>query len=300
MRVRHATAPSATRRRRRAAGWIVATCCLALLIPLVYLRWEPTLRAGERTFWTAAVALPGLIGNSDGGGARVDPPDGTSLHLYWQVGLASGPEAAHADGMRTTIVTRLPEAVASRTTDYFWIGSYLADGSFVQIGYYVAWYAPNSAGWFYCAFTATQVKGPCVYGPFGSVGADASAHTYTLEIASPSGAAADAMWRAMVDGSQVGEFTWTSSDTGQNTPGIYAESSGFVPHAAASQLGPVDFPTGLQTRAVRHTEYLAAAHMRPVYDADDICPPYGADADGRGGALLGSGLPCPGDARWLW
>jgi hypothetical protein len=108
------------------------------------------------------------------------------------------------------------------------------------------------------------------------------------------------VWNAEVDGSSVGQFVWTSGTTGSNSPSIYAESSGFAPHPATSQIGPVDFPGLVQTRSDPSAAYTTALHMRPVYTASDVCPPYGASADSNGGALLGSGLDCPHDDAWLW
>jgi hypothetical protein len=236
--------------------------------------------------------------------AGIAPARGASPRQYWQVGLSAGPEAAAAVAMRTAIVTRLPQAVPERTTDYFWIGSYLADGSFIQVGYYVAWSDPGRAGWFYCAYTAAGVQGPCVYGPPGSAGSDGQTHTYALEAIPPDRAATaqpgSALWVAQVDGAVVGQFRWTSGTTGRHSPSIYAESSGFTPHLPTAQLGPVEFPGAVQTRTADGSAYVTATHLQPMYAAPDVCPPYGVAVDGHGGVFLGSGLPCPAGDRWLW
>jgi hypothetical protein len=240
---------------------------------------------------------PAVIG---GDGAATGQESGSSgAHQYWQVGLVAGPQASDATAMATRIVTRLPQRVANHTTNYFWIGSYLADGSFIQVGYYVAWYDPDAAGWFYCAFTPSQRKGPCAYGSEGSAGANGSVHTYVLEARSE-GRSRQVVWQAALDDWRAGSFAWASGTTGQNTPGIYAESSGFAPHAPTSQLGPVDFPGGIATVQIGAKTYVPASHARAVYGTPDICPPYGATSDGRGGALLGSGLACPSEDTWLW
>jgi hypothetical protein len=315
---RQSPAPAHYSRLRLDPGWVLFACWLALLVMPSASLWAnraPSLTS--RAILVKAQALPSVSGDGDAGGASDGQSASDAQHQYWQVGLTAGPETHDAIGMRTSIVTRLPQVVGLRTTDYFWIGSYLADGSFVQIGYYVAWYDLWHAGWFYCAFTASGEKGPCVYGPAGSAGGDGVQETYTLEATTPSmpfmpfmpsmhtarawtSEAAPVVWSAQVNGAEVGQFTWTSGTTGSNSPSIYAESSGFAPHAAASQLGPVDFSVAVQTRSVGQLVYTTADHVQPVYNGPDICPPYGVAANGQGGALLGSGLPCPSSDEWLW
>src|SRR5258708_38520674 len=91
-------------------------------------------------------------------------------HQFWQVGLTTGNEDAHATGMAASIVTTLPQQVSANTTSYYWVGSYLVDGSFLQAGYYVPARDARHAGWFYCAFFAHGQGGPCVYGALGAAG----------------------------------------------------------------------------------------------------------------------------------
>jgi hypothetical protein len=270
---------------------VALVTCTALAGTLALWHWGSLLAARGPTIWNESHTLPSLFGAPGDNAAS----GAIGSHQYWQVGLSAGPEASNATGVRTTISTVLPQQVASQTTNYYWIGSYLADSSFIQVGYYVAWYDPAAAGWFYCAFTPTQQKGPCVYGPAGSAGANGTVHSYALEYSQGA-----TQWTALVDGRPVGSFSWTSGTTGQDSPGIYAESSGFTAHTAESTLGPVDFTQPIATRAAGQASYHMAHHMRPAYDAEDVCPPYGAASDGTGGALLGSGLGCPADDHWLW
>jgi hypothetical protein len=295
---------------------VIVAICLVTLTPAV----SPALRAGvargERALlghshaisWLKAqvsMHLPQLYTEP-----LVTEPGGSGggSHTYWQVGVMAGPDASDATGMRTSITTRLPQTVAAQTTNYYWIGSYLDDGSFVQAGYFVSWSDPSDAGWFYCSFNAAGTEGPCVYGPEGSAGADGTTHTYALEAAptSATNGGADgtdtggATWAVYVDGAAAGQFAWSSGNTGDNSPSAYAESSGFAPHQATSRLGPVDFPAPIAARPDGQTAYVPADHLRPVYSASDVCPPYGADADGQGGVLLGSGLDCPSAGQWLW
>jgi hypothetical protein len=220
-------------------------------------------------------------------GARSQP----SKMQFWQVGLQAGPYGANAIGARSVIQTRLPQRVSGNTTDYFWVGSYLADGSFIQAGYFVPWYDDTHAGWFYCAFYPDGREGPCAYGVSGSAGANGADHLYTLEAST--GAGGRFSWKIMLDAVVVGKFTWSSGNTGSYVPMIYAESSGYVAHAGTSQLGPVDFIDGLEVLHAGETHFEPANQFYVVYSALAVCPPYGIRKDGHGGILLGSGLPCP-------
>lgn len=213
-------------------------------------------------------------------------------HVYWQVGLSAGDEDRNATGMRATIVTTLPQRVSANTTNYFWVGSYLADGSFIQAGYYVPAHENSNAGWFYCAFHADAKEGPCEYGPLGSVGVNGASHTYTLQ-SSIDATTSETVWLVTLDDTVLGEFPWSVGTSGTNTPVIYAESSGFMAHPATSELGPVDFRTAIEVRVSGSESYNAAPHLFVVYSAPNVCPPYGISRDSNGGVLLGSGLSCP-------
>lgn len=224
---------------------------------------------------------------------------GDGPHTTWQVGLTAAGAPLQDTGVRTTIETRVPQRVSEQTTDYYWVGAYLSDGSFLQAGYYVPWYDDAHAGWFYCAFAAGGRKGPCALGPLGSAGGNGTRHTYTLE-AVPGTVKGAVTWRATMDGTTIGQLAWTAGDTGAYPPGIYAESSGYAPHTAMSQLGPVDFSGGIQVRPSGQTAYVAASHAQVQYNAANVCPPYGVVVDGAGGARLGSGLACPAQNSVLW
>jgi hypothetical protein len=281
---------------QRRFRWLMTFCLIGLLALMV-----PTPR-----FSVSSLAGQGsqLAASGFYGAARLvaKVPDTLSLlvaphamHQYWQVGVTADASSAHASAIRTRIITRLPQRVGDTTTNYFWIGSYLSDDSFIQIGYWVPWYDSAHAGWFYCAFDSSSRRGPCVYGAMGTAGSDGTSHTYALE-AVADGASGDSRattWRAEVDGQRVGEFRWTAGETGTNAPAIYAESSGFAPHTSISQLGPVDFMGGIEARQVGRQAYLHATHMLAAYSAANVCPPYGIASDGHGGVLLGSGLACP-------
>ena len=210
---------------------------------------------------------------------------------FWQVGLQAGADDSNAIGARSIIRTRVPQQVSENTTNYFWVGAYLSDGSFIQAGYFVPWYDETHAGWFYCAFYPDGREGPCVYGASGSAGANGTNHLYTLEAIT--GASDKVFWKITFDDIVVGRFAWSSGNTGTYVPMIYAESSGYIPHPGTSRLGPVDFVSGLEILHAGQAQFEPAVHLYVMYSAPAVCPPYGIRMDGHGGILLGSGLPCP-------
>ena len=287
-------------RRSRPTAPHGARASLPIALWLILLIW-PTPQIG---YWFATV-VPHLasatVATSETWTGRLLQriPDGLAgltganqEHIYWQVGLTAGDEDRNATGFRATIVTTLPQRVSENTTNYFWVGSYLADGSFVQAGYYVPARDASHAGWFYCAFHADGKEGPCVYGPLASVGANGAMHTYALE-SSGGSAPSGPVWRVELDGAEVGEFPWSAATSGANTPMIYAESSGFTAHAATSELGPVDFRGAMEIRTSGTDTYTRPTHLFVTYSAPNVCPPYGISSDGNGGVFLGSGLSCP-------
>jgi hypothetical protein len=233
--------------------------------------------------------IPWYEGQS--GTATHTVPPGTAKLQFWQVGLQASAEDTDSIGARTTIETRVPQEVSQDTTNYFWVGAYLRDDSFIQAGYYVPWNDSSRAGWFYCAFHPNGREGPCVYGALGSAGNNQTRHTYTIE--AMGGTGSQPYWQVWQDSRVLGRFEWSANDTGPNVAMIYAESSGSSPHPGTSRLGPVDFVGGLEVLPKDERTYRPAAHLIVMYSAPLVCPPYGIRLDGQGGILLGSGLPCP-------
>jgi hypothetical protein len=210
----------------------------------------------------------------------------------WQVGVQAPQAAAHATALRVRMQARLPQSVATDTTNYFWVGSYLRDGSFIQVGYYVPWYQSDEAGWFYCAFATPQSSGDCNDGTLGAVGGGAW-HIYGLAATADADGSGSPGWVATFDGQRVGAFAWPVQDTGAHAPTIFAESSSTtLRDAPTGDLGPVDFSQFTVRRDGQRTDQTITTGL-PAYNAPNVCPPFGIGTDGSGGVLLGSGLACP-------
>ena len=200
--------------------------------------------------------------------------------------------------MQTTIRTHIPSAIADKTADYFWIGAYLADRSFIQIGYAVSWY-DHTPRWFYCAFDAAGVKGSCPQGPDRSAGPEGSWHSYTLQ-ATPGETSGTWIWTARVDGKTIGSLIAHSGVTTASRIGIFAEQSAFTPHAPSNVLGPVEYRPAIEMATISAPGRFRAPQDARAYSSDQICPPYGIVAIGTNDVRLGSGLPCLLNGSNLW
>ncbi len=219
---------------------------------------------------------------------------------YWQTGVLAGGDATNATAMQTTIRTVQPNHIASQSTDYFWIGSYLADGSFIQVGYAVPWFDPEPR-WFFCTFDPQGNEGPCPLGPPGSAGPSGAVHTYTL-VAQPADQAGTWDWVASMDGQTIGDATLGAGDTGRQTPSIFVEQSSFAPLSATNDLGPVDFNPAIQFSHDTNgsPDFSAPQHARPAYSSSSACPPFGVNVIASNAVQLGSQLSClPTDTN-LW
>lgn len=227
------------------------------------------------------------------------PVTSTATQIYWQVGATASSDARDTTAMRTRIHTDIPTAVADQTTNYFWIGSYLSDGSFIQVGYAVPWF-DKMPRWFYCEFDRAGKKGPCQMGEPNSIGAEGEWHSYALESRSDA-TSGTWQWVALVDGVAVGSIPENVGTTGSYTPSIFVEQSAFAPHAATNDLGPVEFYPAIEFQTANSDQYTSAASARATYSLPSAtCPPYGLGVAGANDIVLGSGLGCPPSGTWLW
>jgi|GEM_PF-3234371 len=228
---------------------------------------------------------------------QLQNPNPAIQQQYWQVGVRSGAESSDVTAMRTTIRTHLPKNVADHTTDYFWIGSYLSDKSFIQIGYAVPWY-DHTTHWFYCAFTASNDRGPCVIGPPNSGGSEGSWHHYTLQTV-PGNQANQWNWEALFDGKQIGIIPGLPASSGKFSPAVYVEQSAFNDQSAINDLGPIEFQPAIEVR-IHNQSFIAALHGWPMYSLPQTCPPYGIHFTANNHVFLGSGLNCPSTLLPVW
>jgi hypothetical protein len=223
---------------------------------------------------------------------------GTSVpQQFWQVGVIGDTSGKNSVGMRTTIRTFIPQNIDDKTTAYFWIGAFLDDKTFIQVGYIVPWY-DNTAHWFYSVFTPNGEKGPSNQGESKSAGEANEWHQYSLQ--STLGQTEGTwVWAARMDEQILGQFTLNEGDTGGTPPIVMAEQSAFEPHAATNDLGPVQFKPAIET-AREPGKFVSSIHAYAKYSLPSTCPPYGISSHAPNDVMLGNGLGCPLDSTMVW
>ncbi len=218
--------------------------------------------------------------------------------LFWQVGIRATADGMASTAMRTTIRTQIPATIANQTNDYYWIGSYLADGSFIQVGYGVSG-ADHTAHWFYCSFTAQHQEGACPLGPPNSAGSVGSWHTYSLALTSQT-ARQQWVWTATMDNTVIGTITTDAASTGVMAPSVYAEVSAFHPILATNSLGQVEFHPAIQLRNQGDQRYHTPQGATVAYSQANVCPPYGMSIIRANDVVFGNGLHCPPNGANGW
>lgn len=265
---------------------MILTTMAVLLVVILYFTSQP--------FWhTYGLAIPFVAyGVTPSTISTEVTQQSTMEHQYWQAGTIVDATGRYATAMQTTLRVQIPAQIAEKTTEYFWIGSYLANHAFIQIGYAIPWY-DRSPRWFYCAFTPDGQKGPCAMGDQGSGGIQGSIHHYALSVVADS---FPGMWKwmASVDNQVIGTIQESAGSTGLSTPGIFAEQSAYVPMRAVDILGPTAFSPAIEISTASHDAMYSVGldHLVAEYSAPDVCLEYGIAVQGNSTVLLGSHLPC--------
>src|SRR5579884_1825330 len=99
-------------------SWVVLCAGIVLILALGAAAW-PNLLQHRQLFLLSPTQI------------SLTPTSTPAPQLFWQVGVFADDDAANIVGMRTTIRTHVPTTITSQTADYFWIGAYLADRSFI-------------------------------------------------------------------------------------------------------------------------------------------------------------------------
>ena len=272
-------------------SWAVVATCVLLALALVVSEWRFS-HATASNGKIMPIQSPSALG--------VTATVATTPQQYWQVGANADDDGHAVNAMRTRIHTHQAGAIANQTSDYFWIGSYLADHSFIQVGYVVA-SDNHTPRWFYCTFDPAGKQGACPIGPTASAGPIGAWHTYALQ-ATASRVPGVWDWTVSMDSHTIGTLTENAGTTGAAQPGIFAEQSAFVPHAATNDLGPVEFAPALEVIRVgdADTHFQPVASARAIYSTLGMCPPYGVGVAGVNDIMLGSHLPCVPAGSSLW
>ncbi len=233
---------------------------------------------------------------------------GTPQYYWFQVGAFGDSNTHNSIGVNVTIRTVYDKV--NQDAHSYWVGSILANGAFVQVGYLNGVSTTNQpycCAWFYEFFPSGNTNSPPVIGPEGSAGPIGSWHTYSLIWNSTGG-----VWSFYFDNHSLGSspspgqnnyLGSNAASTGNNAPAAIAEVAQTLTNTDV--IGPAEFkdpwfktgssswqlfPTGLS-----HIGY-------GVTSAQGLSNPYGVvevEATDRD-FLLGSGLPQPTEKSQLW
>src|SRR5256712_2108289 len=109
-------------------------------------------------------------------------PSTSSGDPYWfQQGAISDQKTYNSVGARVSIRTVYDKV--NNDAHSYWVGSTLANGAFVQVGYYNGLTTTNQyycCAWFYEYFPPRNDTSPPIIGPAGSAGPIAARHTYSV------------------------------------------------------------------------------------------------------------------------
>src|SRR5256712_4367814 len=120
---------------------------------------------------------------------------------YWfQQGAISDQKTYNSVGARVSIRTVYDKV--NNDAHSYWVGSILANGAFVQVGYYNGLTTTNQyycCAWFYEYFPPRNDTSPPIIGPAGSAGPIGSLHTYSMNYNSRFG-----VWSFYMDNQYLG------------------------------------------------------------------------------------------------
>ncbi len=163
---------------------------------------------------------------------------------YWfQVG-AIGDSGIYKSVGASVMISTVYDKVNNDAHSY-WVGSILANGAFVQVGYYNGLTTTNQyycCAWFYEFFPAGNTNSPPIIGPAGSAGPIGSWHTYTMNYTG------SGVWSFYMDNQFLGSSPTQSqqyylgpgdTDSGSHPAAVLAEVAQTTSNTDV--IGPAEF-----------------------------------------------------------
>ena len=233
-----------------------------------------------------------------------------------QIGARGDQASQGSSGVGVAIRTHTYQTLEGEL-DYFWVGTDLANGAFVQFGYSLQ---PGNyclkgeaingdsicqGSWGNINFSDARWQWqywPNKYwidyywgiGPANSAGANGTWHAYSI-VPNAKGTG----WSFQLDGKEVDHIQF--SPTPSVDPIKFIAEKGFSSQQQKERLGPVEF---------RNLAYLKGDgwHLTQTLTANEVCAPqcnitnpFGVAVDGAGGYMIaGSGIKQPANGALLW
>ncbi len=212
---------------------------------------------------------------------------------YWfQVGAVADNSTKHFTGVNITIRTTYDKIILADHS--YWIGSFLSNGAFIQVGYLTTLSTDNRpycCAWFYEYFPPFAANPP-VIGPAGSAGPIGAWHTYSML------SLGNGTWTFYMDGQPLGLPQYVEAkDSGDYVANPTAEVAGADNNHET--LGPAEFrdfqvrlSDGWQPVPSAKSLIFYAAGTRPYLTPRN---PYGVwEVEGvNNDFLAGSNIPQP-------
>jgi len=163
---------------------------------------------------------------------------------YWfQVGAIGDSRIYKSVG--ASVMIRTVYDKVNNDAHSYWVGSILANGAFVQVGYYNGLTTTNQyycCAWFYEFFPVGNTNSPPIIGPAGSAGPIGSWHTYTMNFTG------SGVWSFYMDNQFLGssptqgQHNYLGSsdiDSGSHPPAVLAEVAQTTSNTDV--IGPAEF-----------------------------------------------------------
>jgi len=221
---------------------------------------------------------------------------------YWfQVG-ASGDSSIYNSVGASVMIRTVYDRVNNDAHSY-WVGSILANGAFVQVGYYNGLTTTNQfycCAWFYEYFPAGNTNSPPIIGPAGSAGPIGSWHTYTMNYTG------SGVWSFYMDNQFLGSSPTQGqqyylgagdTDSGSHAPAVLAEVAQTTSNTDV--IGPAEFKSFMYETTTTAWQQVPVGKVHIGYGATssmNLANPYSvAEVSGKQNDFLtGSGIPYPG------
>lgn len=252
--------------------------------------------------------VPTLYGHVSGQPVRIPQgPMGVSSATtgdpYWFQEGAIGDSSIYKSTGASVMIRTVYDQVNNDAHSY-WVGSILANGAFVQVGYYNGLTTTNQyycCAWFYEYFPAGNTNSPPIIGPAGSAGPIGSWHTYTMNYTG------GGVWSFYIDNQFLGSSPAQGqqyylgpgdTDSGSHPAAVLAEVAQTISNTDI--IGPAEFknfmyetntsPWQLVSVGKLHIGYGATSSMNlpNPYTATEV---FGKQND----FLTGSNLSSPTD-----
>jgi hypothetical protein len=225
----------------------------------------------------------------------------TTSDTYWfQEGVIGDSSIYKSVGAGVTIRTVYDKV--NNDAHSYWVGSILANGAFVQVGYYNGLTTTNQyycCAWFYEYFPAGNTNSPPIIGPAGSAGPIGSWHTYTMNHTS-------GVWSFYMDNQFLGSSPTQGqqyylgpgdTDSGSHAPAVLAEVAQTTSNT--DTIGPAEFKDFMYETSTSPWQKVPVGKVHIGYGATSsmsLPNPYSvAEVSGKQNDFLtGSYIPYPG------